>query len=59
MFSFALGLASLLCPNPQPLLTRGSRYQVLAWMNAGRSLRQIAQTLGCHSSTVSCELKRS
>ncbi|MGP4848226.1 IS30 family transposase [Marinobacter sp. 1Y8] len=39
-------------------LTQGSRYQILAWMNVGRSLRQIAQTLGCHSSTISRELKR-
>jgi len=39
-------------------LTQGQRYQIFAWMSVGRSQRQIARALDCHSSTISRELRR-
>ncbi|WP_410330039.1 type II toxin-antitoxin system ParD family antitoxin [Marinobacter sp.] len=39
-------------------LTQAQRYQISALRVAGKSQRQIATLLGCHSSTISRELRR-
>lgn len=39
-------------------LTQTQRYQISALRVAGKSQRQIASVLGCHSSTISRELRR-
>lgn len=39
-------------------LTQEQRYQISALLVAGRSQRQIATVVGCHSSTISRELRR-
>ncbi|MBZ0333202.1 helix-turn-helix domain-containing protein [Marinobacter sp. AL4B] len=39
-------------------LTQTQRYQISALRVASKSQRQIAATIGCHSSTVSRELRR-
>lgn len=39
-------------------LTQEQRYQISALLVAGKSQRQIATMLGCHSSTISREIKR-
>ncbi len=39
-------------------LTQEQRYQISALLVAGKSQRQIATLLGCHSSTISRELRR-
>jgi len=39
-------------------LTQTQRYQISALRVAGKSQRQIAAMLGCHNSTISCELRR-
>lgn len=40
------------------LLTQRQRYQISPSLEVGTSQRQLALTLGCHSSTVSRELRR-
>ena len=39
-------------------LTQEQRYQISALLVAGKSQRQIAEMLGCHSSTICRELRR-
>lgn len=40
-------------------LTQSQRYQIFAYLETGISQRQIAKTIGVHSSTISREIKRS
>lgn len=39
-------------------LTQAQRYQISALLTVGRSQRQIAETLGCHNTTISREIRR-
>jgi len=39
-------------------LTQAQRYQISALLTVGRSQRQIADTLGCHNTTVNREIRR-
>ena len=39
-------------------LTQAQRYQISALLTVGRSQRQIADTLGCHNTTINREIRR-